>query len=526
MSPDGAGRRLARSAGIISAATMLSRLLGLVREQLFAALMGATMVADAFVVGFRIPNLLRDLFAEGALAQAFVPTFKRRLKDGGVESAYQLANRVAGSLAVLISVIILIAALFAPSIVSAIAPGFADTAGKSELTVDLTRLMLPFLLLVSMSAVAMGMLNAQDHYAAPALAPAAFNLASIAGGLILYWLGVDARTVVIGWSIGTLAGGASQLLIQLPSLWRRGYRPRLRLDLALRDPDVKRVALLMLPAIGGLAAMQINVFVNTMFAAEQEGAQAWLNYAFRFLQLPIGVFGVAIATVSTTRYADAAADNNRPELGAQFERGLRLVMFLCVPATVGLVLLGQPIIGLIYQRGMFGASDTAATAAALDFYSLGLVAYAAVKVAAPAYYAIGRPRIPMLASISAVAGNLALNLTLHPIYGYRILALGTAVAATLNFAILYLMFSKHVGALRHRVLMGHLLRTVVAAAIMGAVVLASHEGLSWLVSSRSLAGRAMLALGPVLIGAVVYGAVCWMLKVEEVGHYVRRLRRH
>src|SRR5690606_3776731 len=196
-------------------------------------------------------------------------------------------------------------------IVTAMAGDFADTPGKFDLTVVLTRIMLPFLATVSLAAVAMGMLNAQDRYATPALAPATFNLVCIAGGLALWALGWDARAVAVGRSGAPLLGGAGQLAIQLPALWRGGWRPRLRLDLTLRDSDVRRVATLMLPAIAGLAAVQVNVFVNTVFATQEEGAAAWLNYAFRFLQLPIGVFGVAIATVSTTRYADAAADGDR-----------------------------------------------------------------------------------------------------------------------------------------------------------------------------------------------------------------------
>ena len=518
-------RRLARAAGMISAATMLSRLLGLAREQLFAALLGATMFADAFVVAFRIPNLLRDLFAEGALSQAFVPTFKGALKRGGTEVAYALGNRVGGTLLVVIGAITVLAAAGAPEIVSIMAGTFDDTAGKFPLTVELTRIMLPFLALVSLAAVTMGMLNAQDRYATPALAPAVFNVVCIAGGVALWGAGWDARAVAIGWAVVTVLGGAAQLLIQVPPLWRQGYRPRLSVDLALRDPDVRRVALLMLPAIGGLAAMQVNVFVNTIFATQEEGAAAWLNYAFRFLQLPIGVFGVAIATVSTTRYADAAADGDKAAMATQLAEGLRLVNFLCVPATVGLVLLGRPIIALIYQHGLFLPSDTEATAAALDLYSTGLVAYAAVKVVAPAFYAANLSRVPMIASIGAVTGNLALNIALHPFYGYRVLALGTALAATLNFAILYGSFHRRIAPIAHRALLGHLARVGLASAVMGAAVWGSHAGLASVVDGGSLAARAVRAFGPVIAGVLVYLAAAHALRIEELSHYARRLRR-
>lgn len=517
--------RLARAAGLISAATMLSRILGLVREQLFAALLGASLFADAFNVAFRIPNLLRDLFAEGALAQAFVPTFKASLKRDGKTRAYGLGNLVAGSLLALIGLIVLCAAIFAPSIVAAMAGNFSSIPGKFELTVTLTRIMLPFLAIVSMAAVAMGMLNAQDRYMAPALAPASFNIMSITTGAILYLSGTTGRWVAIGWAIGTVLGGLAQLGVQMPSLWRAGFRPRPRTDLRLRDPGVRRVALLMAPAIGGLAAVQINIFVNTMFASSEPGAVSWLNYAFRFLQLPIGVFGVAIATVSTTRYADAAAEGDRNAMSGHVREGLRLVLFLTVPATVGLLLLGEPIIRLIFERGRFDPVDTQATAAALHMFVVGLCAYAGVKVVAPAFYAMDMARVPMLASISAVAGNLVLNITLHPHYGYRILALGTAVAALLNFAILYIMFHRRVRAVEHLALLAYALRICIAAALMGAAVWASYHVAVRLVGTQGLGARLVGALGPVALGAAVYAGLCHLLRIEELGHFTEKVAR-
>jgi putative peptidoglycan lipid II flippase len=519
------GHRLIRTAGLISAATMLSRLLGLIREQLFAALLGASMFADAFIVAFRIPNLLRDLFAEGALSQAFVPTFKSSLKRGGTEAAYRLGNRVAGTMLAIIAILTIVAASASPEIVQSMAGDFAETPGKFDLTVLLTRIMLPFLAMVSLAAVAMGMLNAQDRYATPALAPATFNLVCIAIGLGLWIFGLGGRMVAIGWAVGTLLGGVAQLGIQMPALWRQGWRPRLGLDLMLRDPDVRKVAGLMVPAIAGLAAVQVNVFVNTIFATQEAGAAAWLNYAFRFLQLPIGVFGVAIATVSTTRYADAAADGNRARMAEQLSEGLRLVAFLTVPATVGLVVLGEPIIQLIYQHGRFGSEDTRATVAALDLYSLGLVAYAAVKVVAPSFYAVGLSRLPMIASIGAVAGNLAMNLVLHPVYGYKVLALGTALAATLNFVILFVSFHRRIARVARRALAGHVLRVSTASAIMGAASWASHAGLAAFLDPRNVPARFALALVPVLVGVAVYAAGARALHIPELEHYLRRLRR-
>ncbi len=526
MSPPKKKRLLARAAGLISAATMLSRLLGLIREQLFAALMGASFLADAFVVAFRIPNLLRDLFAEGALAQAFIPTFKADLKSNGQQSAYELGNRLAGTLLVVIGTIVAISVFFAPAIVDVLASDFrGDEPSKFALTVTLTRIMMPFLLFVSLSAVAMGMLNAQDKYGAPALAPAMFNVASIGVGASIYLGHVQGKWIVIGWSLGTLLGGLLQLGVQLPPLWRSGFRPKLGLDLRLSDPRMRRIGRLMLPAIAGLAAVQINIIVNTIFATSEEGAASWLNYAFRFLQLPIGVFGVAIATVSTTRYADSAADKNMEDMGKHLIDGLRLVAFLTVPSMVGLIVLGEPIIQLIYQRGEFGLADTHNTTAALQFYATGLVAYSAVKVLAPAFYAMDKARIAVMASITAVAGNLILNITLHPTYGYRVLAFGTAVAAILNFSVLYASFHKHIARIPHREIILHVLRVVVAGAVMGAAVWASHLGLSTQITNHGIGGRMLLVFVPIVVGALVYALGCAALRVNEVSHYLRRLRR-
>jgi len=518
-------RKFARAAGLISGATMLSRVLGLVREQLFAALMGATLFADAFVVAFRIPNLLRDLFAEGALSQAFIPTFKAELKHSGPEQAYALANRVAGTLVVVVGSLVLLAALLAPHIVSAMAPDYADIAGKYELTVLLTRIMLPFLAIISLAAVAMGMLNAQERFAAPALAPAMFNTIAIGMGFALWFAGAGGRTAAVGWSVGTVLGGLGQLGIQMPSLWKVGYRPRAAADPRLRDPGVRRIARLMGPAVVGLAAVQVNIFVNTLFATSERGAAAWLNYAFRFLQLPIGVFGVAIATVATTRYADHAADSDHAGMGDQLAQGLRLVAFLTVPATVGLLIMGEPIMQLIFERGRFTAHDTLAVTRALDLYVVGLVAYAGVKVIAPAFYAVDRARIPMFSSITAVAINIVMNVTLHPHYGYRILALGTATASLFNFLVLYSSFQLVVARSRHGALAWHLTRVVLAAAAMGAVVWLCHrEVLAW-VGDVGLRARAIRTVLPIVAGVLFYAAACKALRIRELDHFVGRLRR-
>jgi putative peptidoglycan lipid II flippase len=334
------GRGLVRAAGLVSGLTMVSRLLGLAREMLFAALLGAGFHADAFQIAFRIPNLLRDLFAEGALSAAFIPTWSAALNREGRERANQLASRVITLLLLVMAALMAIGLLGARPLAELLAPGYEAAPGKLELTTLLTRVMLPFLPLVSLSAVAMGMLNAEERFGAPAFAPATFNVVAILFALGLWWGGYSLATVVFGWALGVLLGGLTQLGIQLPALWRRGFR--LRFEWAPRDPGIRHMLMLMGPATLGLAAVQINILVNSRFASWETGAVTWLQLAFRVLYLPIGIFGVALGTIATAGLARRAAVGDLDGLRRTLREALRLLAFLTIPATLGLLVLREP----------------------------------------------------------------------------------------------------------------------------------------------------------------------------------------
>ena len=338
----GAGaERLARGARRVSALTMLSRLLGLVREQVFAVTLGAGAYSDAFLAAFRIPNLLRDLFAEGALSTAFVPTYVKTLRNESRAAAIALANRVVTTLAFYLGVLALVAMAFPEPVVHLVATGFSPA--KAELTATLVRIMMPFLPVISLAVVAMGALNAEENYTSPALASSMFNLVAIIGGIVVWLIAPSPVTAVVTWACLTLVGGVAQLVVQVPSLWRTGFRPRLLPDLRLRDPGTRRIAMLMAPATLGVAAVQVNVVVNSSFASLiSDGALSWLSYAFRLMQLPIGVFGVAVATTALTHLSRDAAAQDWDALRGTLRRGLRMVLFLTVPSTVGLALLGVP----------------------------------------------------------------------------------------------------------------------------------------------------------------------------------------
>lgn len=518
------GGSFLKAAGVISALTMASRVLGLIREQVFAAFLGAGSYADAFQVAFRIPNLLRDLFAEGALSAAFVPTYTREMKEGGKERAHQLASRLLSILAVVLAVVVLLGLVFTRPLVEFLAPGFDPS--KMGITITLTRIMLPFLPLVSFAALAMGMLNAQGRFGIPAAAPAMFNVVSIAWAAGLWAMGFGPEQVAIGWAIGTVLGGAAQLLIQVPPLWKEGWR--YRPEWKPGDAGIRAIGRLMAPATVGLAAVEVNILVNTIFASHEDGAIAWLAYAFRILYLPIGIFGVAVGTVTTTGLSRKAADGDIEGLRETLRRGLAAVAFLSIPATVGLIVLRIPIVRLLFERGRFDATDTLHTATALALYSIGLVAYTGVKVLAPAFYATNRARIPLMASVSAVVTNLLVVVTLHASLGYRAIALGTALGSLINAGVLMAVFQVRTGGLATRALGWSLLKMVVAAAFMGGAIFLALRGTESLVGHEGLVAQLLTGLVPVAVGGLVYAVAAHLLHVEEArtigGGLARRLR--
>ena len=513
------GKQLStRAVGIVGVAVLCSRVLGLARELILAHLFGAGMAMDAFKVAFRIPNLLRDLFAEGALSTALVTTFSKKDATEGSDSAWALANKVASLAVVVISGLVLLGMVFSPVIVGGIASGFSGE--KAQLTVQLTRVMFPFILLVSLAALAMGLLNAKNVFGAPAMASSFFNVGSILGGVgFAWWLDPEfGPRSLLGLAIGTLVGGFAQLVAQWPALYRVGFR--LRLDFNWRDPGVREVLSLMGPAVVAASAVQVNVMVNSHFASmvPGDGPVSWLDYAFRLMQLPLGVFGVAIGTVTLPLVSRHAALGDTDALRGALAKGLRLGFLLTVPSSLGLAFLAEPIISLIYERGRFDAASTLQTAEALRFYSLGLAAYSGIKVLAPAFYAVGRRKTPMLVSFGAIAVNLLLNwyLTLHLQMGHRGLALSTGCVAIANFTALYLLMRGHLNGMQSGRLLGALARIGLAGAVLGAICWA---GSRYLMESWPLLGVAMRAamLFAIIGGAsIAFFCVAALLRVEEV----------
>ena len=511
---------------------MASRLLGLVREQLFAFLFGAGVATDAFNVAFRIPNLLRDLFAEGAMSSAFVPTFTQTATRDGLSAAWRLANLVIHALLVVVSLIVIAGILWAEEIINLYASGFGEVPGKLALTITLTRIMMPFLMLVALAAAAMGCLNARGRFFVPAIAPAMFNLATIVMGLLIWrFPGAFGSQPIVWMAVAALIGGLGQIAIQLPLLWKEGYRYRFvgGLRKIFGDPGVKRILTLMLPATIGLAATQVNIFVNTYFATDIPGAVSWLNYAFRLMQLPIGLFGVAIAAATLPAISRHVAEGNQGEFRQTLQHSLRLVFAINVPASIGLAVLGVPIIRIIFEHGRFLPADTDATSAALGFYAMGLFAYSGVKVLVPAFYALGRTRAPVAISVLSVGVNVALSVALIGPMGYRGLALATSLASLLNFLLLIVFIRRAAGDIGSRGLLSALLKIALAGGLMGAAAAGVHHWVEGLLGNATLGVQAASLAGAIGAGIVVLLLAGRILRVQEIedalGSLLRRFRR-
>lgn len=541
---------VARSAGIVSIAVMFSRVIGLIRETIFAYFFGAGFLYDAYVVAFRIPNVLRDLFAEGALSVAFVKVFTDYQINKSDKEAWRLAGLVINALAVVMSVICIVGVLFSRQFVDLVAEGFSPE--KAALATTLTEIMFPFILLVALAAVAMGVLNTKGVFGIPASASTVFNLVSIIVGLALaYWLSGGgwekvtdpnitpsgpAQWAIIGMAIGTLIGGASQFAMQIPSLYRVGFRFVWGLNFA--DEGLKRVMGLMTPAILGTSAVQINVLVNTFFVSEIKGANSWLSYSFRLMQFPIGLFGVAIGTAAIPVLSRLASEGKIKEFRDTLSSSINLVFLMTIPAACGLIVLGEPIIRLIYEHGVFNTTSTSMTALALAGYSVGLAGYAAIKVLSPAFYAMNDAKTPMIIAVTSIAVNAVASYlfrewlshygvtseTPHG-YGHAGVALATSCVALVNFAALVLFMRRKIKRLNGREVGSSFLRIALASVLMSVACYASYYLLFVELGTRSMIVKLAEALLPIAVGGVVFVVSAKLFGVKELDQAYRAFKR-
>ena len=531
---------VARSAGIVSIAVMFSRVLGLVREMVFARYFGAGFIYDAYQVAFRIPNVLRDLFAEGALSAAFVKVFTDYQITKSEKEAWHLASLVLNALAVVLSVICIIGIVFSRQFIALIADGFSPE--KAALATTLTQIMFPFILLVAMSAVAMGVLNTKGVFGIPASASTVFNIVSVLFGLgLAYWLshggwelsgGKDAipsgaaQWAIIGMAIGTTLGGAASFAMQLPSLFKVGFR--FQAALSFTDEGVRHVMRLMTPAILGTSAVQINVLVNTMFVTSIQGGVSWLSYAFRLMQFPIGLFGVAIGTASIPVLSRMASEGKIKDFRDTLSSSINLVFLMTLPSACGLIVLGEPIIRLIYVRGAFKEADVPMTALALAGYSIGLTGYAAIKVLSPAFYALDDAKTPMIIALASIVVNAVAsyffrdwlsNVGVTPDaphgYGHVGVALATSTVALINFFALAVFMRHRIQRLNGREVFSSFIRIAAASAIMSAAAYFTFRVLANFLT-MSFTTKLIEAFVPIAIGGLTFLIAAKLFRIREL----------
>lgn len=429
-----------KAAGLIGIATFSSRILGFVRDMVLARLFGATPAADAFFVAYRVPNLLRELFAEGSMSAAFIPVFTEYHTLKAKRDAWELASATFTTLLTIVTAVTLIGILAAPGIVWLLAPGFRDSVDKLALTTLLTQLMFPYLIFISLAALAMGILNSLRDFAAPAFSPVFFNIFTIACMLFLSpWLSEP----IIAVAIGIVVGGLAQFAMQLPGLKRRGMLFGLCFNPG--HPGVKRIGLLMVPSLLGLSVTQINITVSTILASYFAGGPTYLFYGMRLIQFPLGIFGVALATAILPTLSAQAARGALDELRTTIGFGLRMIFFIILPAMAGLILLRYPIVHLVFEHGSFTKADTLATATALLCYAVGLWAFAGVRIIVSAFYSLQDTRTPAITAGIAVGANIGLSLWLMTILDAAGLALATALASMLNGSILVAVLHRRLG---------------------------------------------------------------------------------
>jgi putative peptidoglycan lipid II flippase len=517
----------ARSTSVVSIAILCSRVLGLVRDQLLNGLFGSAF-AGIFTAAFRTPNMLRDLFAEGALSTAFVTTFSKKMKNEGDEAAWILGRKMLSLAICFMSMVAVAGVVLAPFLFRILTPGLSEEA--KVLGTWLAQIMYPFIAIVSVTALVMGMLNSKRIFFIPAVASAFFNLGCIVGGIALAWIldpgfrmGEITEKGLTGFAIGTLIGGVLQLLVQLPSLYRVGFR--FGLDFGWKDSGVRDVLRLMWPSMLAASGTQISVLLNSIFASYTPGAEsalAWLANAQRLQQLPLGLFGVAVATVTLPMLSRLATEGMSPAFRTALAKGLRLVLFLTLPCAIGLSLLAQPIISILFEHGKFTAYDVAMTAGPLQAYAFGLVFYSAIKVLQPAFYTIDKRFIPMMISLGVIVLNLVLNYTTIFILGWdhTALAWATAIGLAANFTTLYLCMRKFAHGLETRTLTLTLAKLFTGTLFMAGVCIAAR--MTVLADWAEMSFITQFTLLSLTIGtsAFVYFLVTQLLRVPEAGEFI------
>jgi putative peptidoglycan lipid II flippase len=511
----GSKERIAESAGRISGATIVSRLLGLARDSIFAAVFGTTYFADAFNVAFLIPNFLRRVFGEGTLNASYVPVYTHYLRRDGEERAVEFASKIFSVLMVILGLVVLFGTVLAGPIVNLYAFGWKDSPETISLTVKLTRILFPYIFFVALAALAGGTLNSRGYFGIPAFAPAFLNISLIAAALLILRMGSQAGEWAITlFSFGALLGGVLQIVIQLPLVRKTGHR--FRFDPDFKDPGTKWVGRLMMPGMLAFAVTQINVLVDTLLATTlPEGSVTALRLGNRIAIQPLGIFGVAITTAALPTLAAHAAEEDRARLVEDFAFSLRLMLALLIPSAIGLMVLATPVVRLLFERGQFTATrSTPMTAQALFYYATGLFAYGGVKAVVQAFYSMKDTVTPMKIAVLSVGLNITLDIILVRQFGLVGLALATAVSATVGFVLLCLLLQRRLGSIKAREIWNAVLKILGVSVMMGIVIYLMAAYLDPV--ATHLWGKLAQVGVSIVAGVALFIGVSFILKVREV----------
>ncbi|MGQ0556212.1 MAG: murein biosynthesis integral membrane protein MurJ [Nitrospiraceae bacterium] len=523
--PQDENQSVVKAAGMIGVATFSSRVLGFVRDMVLAKLFGATPAADAFFVAYRIPNLLRELFAEGSMSAAFIPVFTEYHTLKSKQDAWELASAVFTTLLTIVTGITILGILGAAGIVWLLAPGFHDDPARLEMTTLLTRMMFPYLIFISLAALAMGILNSLRAFAAPAFSPVFFNLFIIGCSL---FLAPTMQEPILGVAIGVVAGGAAQFAMQLPGLKLRGMLFGFTFNPG--HPGVRKIGRLMIPSLLGLSVTQINITVSTILGSFFAGGPTYLFYGMRLIQFPLGIFGVALATAILPTLSAQAARGALDELRTTLGFGLRMILFIILPAMVGLILLRTPIVHLFFEHGTFTAHDTAETAFAVLCYALGLWAFGGVRIIVSAFYSLKDTTTPAISAAIAVVANILFSLVLMSHLGAAGLALATALAAMVNGGILVVVLDRRLGGVEWKSVIRSAGRVLVACVpivmacwwVTGVQVWAQPD--EWAEKSAMLVAAVGLSLGGYFGVHALFGSdelsVVWGMVRRKLGRVI------
>lgn len=513
-------RNIARAAGILGSATMLSRVMGMVRDMVVSRLFGAGLATDAFFAAFQIPNMLRRFFAEGALTAAFVPTFSSTLAKGGDEKARELANTCFTLLTIVMALITLAGILFSPVIVGMMFPGFKAEPGKFELAVLLNRLMFPYIFFISLVALCMGILNTLRHFFTPAISTVFLNISMILAALCLRGF---FEAPITALAVGVLIGGCIQLALQLPVLWRKGFP--LKPDFNFSSPEVRTIALLMLPSVFGVGVYYLNITVSAILASLlPQGSISYLYYAQRLFEFPQGIFTTSVAQAVLPSMSRQAAAGDLEGMKSSLSFGVRLMLFITIPAMAGLMVCSTPIFSLIFMGGAFDYATAVNSASALLYYSAGLSFVALTRVLAPVFYALKDTKTPVYTALIAFIVNLCLSLALMGPLKHGGLALATTLSALCNMLLLLWLLRRRIGSFGGNGIMLTALKSSAASVPMAAAVWYSCSFVDWSQSGHKLLKGSVLG-GSILCGCALYMVAAKLLRSEEALDAVSLLRR-